>query len=153
MTDTGPLLRVADRGDVDAVRAVVTAAYEPWIPVIGKRPVPMEADYDQLIEAGRVTVLLPQGSGPIAAIIVLVLEPQGLLIENVAVDPAFQGRGFGGILLAHAEDVAKSAGRGSVRLYTHPLMASNIALYEHLGYLITTGDTHEEQPVHLTKSL
>jgi GNAT superfamily N-acetyltransferase len=81
---------------------VVTAAYEPWIPVIGMRPMPLEADYDQLIAAGQVTVLEPPGGG-MAGLIVLVPEPEVLLIENVAVDPAFQGRGFGHVLLAHAE--------------------------------------------------
>jgi len=149
-----PVLRIAVPGDADAVRAVVKAAYEPWIPVIGMRPLPLEADYDQLIGVGSVTVLVEPGAGGIAALIVLVPEIEALLIENVAVDPVFQGRGFGRVLLAHAEDVARSAGLGTVRLYTHRLMATNIALYERLGYTITTRDTHEGRPVvHLAKAL
>ena len=69
-------------------------------------------------------------------------------------DPVFQRRGFGRILLAHAEDVARSAGLGTVRLYTHRLMATNIALYERQGYAVTTRDTHEGRPVvHLAKAL
>ena len=63
MTHTGTVLRIAGSGDADAVRAVVTAAYEPLIPVIGMRPMPLEADYDQLIGAGSVTVLLPPALG------------------------------------------------------------------------------------------
>lgn len=154
MTHTGTVLRIAGSGDADAVRAVVTAAYEPWIPVIGMRPMPLAADYDQLIGAGSVTVLLPPGVGRIAALIVLVPEPETLLIENVAVDPVFQGRGFGRTLLAHAEDTARSAGLGSLRLYTHRLMASNIALYQRLGYSETARDTREGRPVvHLAKTL
>jgi ribosomal protein S18 acetylase RimI-like enzyme len=82
------------------------------------------------------------------------VEPEALLIENVAVDPVFQRRGFGRILLAHAEGVARRAGLGSVRLYTHRLMATNIALYERLGYAVTTRDNHEGRPVvHLAKAL
>jgi ribosomal protein S18 acetylase RimI-like enzyme len=149
-----PALRIAVPSDADAVRALVTAAYEPWIPMIGMRPMPLEADYDQLIRAGRVTVLVPTGVGRIAALIVLVREPEALLIENVAVDPGFQGRGYGRTLLAHAEDEARSAGLGSVRLYTNRLMATNIALYGRLGYVITTRDDHEGRPVvHMTKTL
>jgi ribosomal protein S18 acetylase RimI-like enzyme len=149
-----PVLRIAVPGDADAVRAVVQAAYEPWIPVVGMRPQPLEADYDQLIEAGSLTVLIEPDAGTIAALIVQVLEPDALLIENVAVDPVFQRRGFGHILLAHAEDVAGRAGLGAVRLYTHRLMATNIALYERLGYAITIRDTHEGRPVvHMAKTL
>ncbi len=155
MQQTGTsALRRAVPEDADAVRAVVTAAYEPWIPVIGMRPMPMEADYDQLIDAGSVTVLIEPGAGRIAALIVLVPEPEVLLIENVAVHPGFQGRGFGRTLLAHAEAVARSAGLRTVRLYTHRLMASNVALYERLGYAITTRDTREGRPVvHMAKTL
>jgi GNAT superfamily N-acetyltransferase len=149
-----PVLRIAVPGDADAVRAVVQAAYEPWIPVIGMRPLPLEADYDQLIEAGSITVLVEPGAGAIAALIVLVLEAEALLIENVAVHPVFQRRGFGRILLARAEDVARSTGVATVRLYTHRLMATNIALYERLGYAVTARDTHEGRPVvHLAKAL
>jgi ribosomal protein S18 acetylase RimI-like enzyme len=154
MEQPGHHLRIAVPADGDAVRALVTAAYEPWIPVIGMRPLPLEADYDQLINGGSVTVLVPDGVEGIAALIVLVPEPESLLIENVAVEPLFQGRGFGRALLAHAEDVARSAGLGSVRLYTNRLMVSNIALYQRLGYVITTRGDHEGRPVvHLAKPL
>ena len=149
-----PILRIAVPGDADSVRAVVKAAYEPWIPVTGMRPLPLEADYDQLIEDGSVTVLIEPDTGRIAALIVLVPEAEALLIANVAVDPAFQRRGFGRILLAHAENVARSACLRSVRLYTNRLMATNIALYGRLGYVITNRDSHEGRPVvHMTKAL
>ncbi len=155
MPPTGtPELRIAVPSDADSVRAVVVAAYEPWIPAIGMRPRPLEADYDQLIVAGSITVLEEPDAGRIVAHIVLVPEPEALLIENVAVDPTVQGRGYGRTLLAYAEEVARSAGLGSVRLYTHRLMTSNIALYERLGYAITSRDTREGRPVvHLAKAL
>ena len=154
MPEQTPALRIAASDDADAVRAVVTAAYEPWIPVIGMRPVPLEADYDALIAARRVTVLVPSGEVEVAGLIVLVPEPEVLLIENVAVDPRHQGRGFGTILLAHAEAVARDSGLRSLRLYTHRLMATNIALYQRVGYIVTTRPTQEGRPVvHMAKTL
>ncbi|MGV8910007.1 MAG: GNAT family N-acetyltransferase [Propionicimonas sp.] len=153
MSERAPELRLAVSGDADGVRSVIVAAYEPWIPVIGMRPLPLEADYDQLIKAGSVTVLVDRGEA-VAGLIVLVPEPGVLLIENVAVDPRAQGRGFGRILLEHAEARARNAGLPTLRLYTHRLMATNIALYERLGYTMTTSDPHEGRPVvHLTKTL
>jgi len=64
--------------------------------------------------------------------------PEGdcLLIENVAVLPAHQGRGFGRRLLKLAEELTSSAGLAGVRLYTNKLFVRNIRLYESLGYRV-----------------
>ncbi len=76
------------------------------------------------------------------------------MIVNVAVAPAFQKRGFGRRLMAHAETIAADAGLGTVLLYTNSLMAENIALYRRLGYRID-----REQPfgtsiqVYMSKSV
>lgn len=149
-----PVLRPAVPADADAVRAVVKAAYEPWIPVIGVRPVQMYADYDELIAAGRVTVACLSQEGWVTGLIVLVPEPEVLLVENVAADPLLQGRGIGRALLAHAEARARIAGLRSLRLYTHRLMAANIVLYERLGYTVTAREPHEGRPVvHMVKAL
>jgi hypothetical protein len=37
--------RPATGPDVTVVREIVTAAYEPWVPIVGMRPIPLEADY------------------------------------------------------------------------------------------------------------
>ena len=91
----------------------------------------------------RDLLCLPQGER-IAGLIVLVPEPVVLLVENVAVDPLFQGRGPGRTLLAHAEVTAREAGLPSLRLYTHRPMTANIALYEALGYTVTAPDTKDD---------
>jgi ribosomal protein S18 acetylase RimI-like enzyme len=55
-------------------------------------------------------------------------------IANVAVLSAEQGKGYGGRLLAFAEEEAKRRGYSEVRLYVNALMRENIALYQHAGY-------------------
>ena len=55
---------------------------------------------------------------------------------NVAVALAFQKRGLGRRLMAHAETLAAEADFATVELYTNSLMAENIALYRRLGYRI-----------------
>ncbi|GAA1542316.1 GNAT family N-acetyltransferase [Actinomadura kijaniata] len=137
----------ADRGPVERI---VTAAYTPWIEVLGVRPLPMEADYGALIGAGRVWV-----TDPPAGLVVLVPEDGCLLVENVAVDPAFQGRGLGRRLMAFAEERARALGLSRLRLYTNALMARNIALYERLGYRETGRETFPtgHRAVHMDKSL
>ena len=79
---------------------------------------------------------LLHAGGHLAALIELVPEADHLLIENVAVLPAFQGQGHGRQLLAHAEAVAASLGLSTMRLYTNPHFAGNVQLYGRLGYRV-----------------
>ncbi|MCA2188630.1 GNAT family N-acetyltransferase [Nonomuraea cavernae] len=125
-------MRQAVAADLAAVEKLVHDAYEPWVEVVGMRPLPMEADYGVLIAAGRVHV-----TDPLDGLVVLVPEDGVLLVENVAVSPERQGRGVGRRLLAFAEEEARRLGLPALRLYTNAKMASNIALYESLGYVVT----------------
>jgi ribosomal protein S18 acetylase RimI-like enzyme len=104
------------------------------------------------VDAGKVLVV--EGQGGLAAVLVLEEHDDHLLLENVAVDPAAQGHGLGGRLLVHVEEVARGRGAQEVRLYTHVLMASNIAWYERHGYVETGRDgTMPRRRVWLSKRL
>ena len=129
------LIRKATPADTKAVTALVLAAYAPWVPIIGVEPGPMHDDYAAAIAAGQVEVLeRPDG---IDAVLVLIPQPDAMLLDNIAVAPAAQGRGLGQRLMAWAEDAARAAGLPRMRLYTHEKMASNIALYTRAGYVET----------------
>ena len=143
------MIRPAVVVDRTAVENIVQAAYAPWIDIIGGRPLPMVADYAELIAAGKVWVL-----DSIDGLIVLVPEDGVLLIENVAVSPASQGRGLGRCLLAFAEDHARALGLSNVRLYTNEKMVSNIAFYKRLGYVATERENiNGRNVVHMRKPL
>ena len=62
-------------------------------------------------------------------------QDQALLIENVAVDPAFQGQGLGRRLMAFAEQYAREHGLRELRLYTNKVMVENLAFYRNLGFV------------------
>jgi len=132
-------LRRAVAEDAAAIRELTREAYAKWIPVIGREPLPMIADYEQAVLRHRFDLLY--AGGTLAALIETVAQADHLLVENVAVAPRFQRRGFGRRLLAHAEEVASSSGLGEVRLYTNPRFAGNVALYASLGYRV---DREEE---------
>ena len=127
-------IRRALPSDAPAVRELTRAAYAKWIPAIGREPTPMTVDYDARVRDHRIELL--HAGGRLAALIELVPEADHLLVENVAVLPAFQGQGHGRRLLAHAEEVAASLGLSTVRLYTNPLFAGNVQLYGRLGYQV-----------------
>jgi GNAT superfamily N-acetyltransferase len=125
-------LRRATVADASAVRDLTRAAYAKWVPVIGREPKPMTADY----HAGVINHLvdLLDVDGELAALIEMIPEADHLLVENIAVSPRYQGRGYGRTLMAHAEQLAASLGFSETRLYTNKLFAENVQFYRKLGY-------------------
>ncbi|MDP2331860.1 MAG: GNAT family N-acetyltransferase [Reyranella sp.] len=120
--------------DSAAVRALVRAAYAKWVPLIGREPKPMGADYDSAVVRHRID--LAYLGDELAALIETIPEPGHLLVENVAVAPAFQGRGLSRFLMAHAERLAAAQGYATICLYTNQRFAANVELYLGLGYRI-----------------
>jgi ribosomal protein S18 acetylase RimI-like enzyme len=118
--------------DATAIRDLTRAAYAKWVPVIGREPKPMTADYTQAVLKHRFDLIYINGKR--AALIETIMETDYLLIENVAVSPSFQKRGLGRKLMAHAEKLATSSGFSEIKLYTNKLFTENIQLYAKLGY-------------------
>lgn len=104
----------------------------PWVVVIGRRPGPMDDDHAARIAAGQARVI--EDRGRIVALLVTERHADHLLIDNLAVAPEAQGRGFGRMLLAEAERQARAAALARLRLYTHARIASNIALCRRAGF-------------------
>lgn len=127
-------LRRAVAGDTAAVRELTRAAYAQWVPVIGREPMPMKADYETAVREHLVDLLY--AGGRLVALIETIPEADHLLIENIAVLPPFQGRGLGRRLMAHAEAVTRSLGLPEMRLYTNRDFAANVRLYLGLGFRI-----------------
>jgi GNAT superfamily N-acetyltransferase len=90
-------------------------------------------DYAARIAEGAVSVLVEDGA--IIGVLVLLPEPDHLLLDNVALLTSHAGRGLGRRLMAFAEAEARRRGYAEIRLYTHALMHENIAMYPHLGYI------------------
>jgi GNAT superfamily N-acetyltransferase len=126
-------VRPARPDEAAAVGALVEAAFARHVAAVGRRPAPMDDDHAARIAAGEQYVS-DGDAGDLASSIVLVDAPDHLVVNNVAVAPAYQGRGLGRALLAFAEDEARRRGHAEVRLHTNAAMADNIAMYPRLGY-------------------
>ena len=129
------MIRAAAAIDYEAIRDVVHAAYRHYIARIGKPPGPMLDDFSRRIADEQAWVL--EEDGRIAGVLVLEEGPQGLLLDNIAVLPDRQGRGFGRRLIEFAETEARRRGFSEIHLYTHALMTENIALYRRIGFVET----------------
>ncbi len=123
-------MRAARPGDAGAITDLVQRAFAHYVPRIGARPGPMDDDYAARIERGEAFV---RGE-PLAGVLVLRPELDHSWLDLVAVDPALQGSGLGGELVAFAETRTRELGLGEIRLLTHELMTENLGLYAHLGY-------------------
>lgn len=136
-----PPLRRATPDDAANLAALVDRAYDKYVARIGHRPLPMTADYQEVIR--RDIVWLAEHQDRIVAAIVLVpeTEPARLCIENIAVEPLQQGAGLGRHLMSFAEQEARRLEFAALYLYTNEAMTENIGFYKSLGYR----ETHRTQ--------
>ncbi|MCQ3972498.1 MAG: GNAT family N-acetyltransferase [Anaerolineae bacterium] len=146
------VIRRASPGEAETVAAITRAAYARYVPLLGRQPQPMTADYRQILAEHSVW-LLCLGDQPVG-VLVLMKATDHLLVYNVAVSPAYQKRGLGRQLLAWAEQEGRQAGYTRLRLYTNALMVENIALYRRLGYVETAREPYLGSTlVHMEKHL
>lgn len=128
------LIRRARKADAAAVRQLTRDVYAKWIPIIGREPMPMEADYEKAVEDHWIDLLEHDGS--LVAVVEMVPQATHLFIENLAVAEAEQGKGLASLLLNHAEQIARSAGLLEVQLATNQAFADNVVFYQKRGYEI-----------------
>jgi GNAT superfamily N-acetyltransferase len=124
--------RRAAASDAPAIRELSRTAYATWVPIIGREPLPMTADYDRAVIEHMIDLV--EERGQLMALIEMIPRQDHLLIENVAVRPDQQGRGLGDLLLRHAEELAVSEGYSETKLYTNAAFVSNLNFYSKRGY-------------------
>jgi len=129
------LIRRAQLDDAEEMEVCVKAAYRHYVTRIGKPPGPMLDDYSEVVEQHQAFVA--EESGRVVGVLVLILKNDGILMDNVAVHPKYQGQGLGHRLIQFAEKRAFKQGYKNLDIYTHELMTENIEMYKRLGYLET----------------
>jgi ribosomal protein S18 acetylase RimI-like enzyme len=145
--DGGPegdtVFRRADIADLATVERITAAAYAPYDAVLGYPPVPVTEDYRPRLARGEVWL---QDSATPAALAVLEIHPDHLMIFSLAILPEHQGRGLGQRLLQFAEERAAAEGKAEIRLYTNAKMERNIGIYLRAGYRETGRRPNPRRP-------
>ena len=101
----------------------------------------MLEDYSEIVAAHDVFVLTLENK--IIGTLLLINRRPIFLLDNVAVHPDYQGRGFGRMLITFAETQAKNAGFDFITLYTNEQMTENLQLYKKLGFVETERRTEQ----------
>ena len=114
------------------MRALTRAAYAKWVPLIGREPKPMTADYERAVREHIID--LCERGGELLGLVEMIPQVDHLLIENIAVRLDQQSKGLGDRLLRQAEDHARALGVDETRLYTNAAFAANLAFYAARGY-------------------
>ncbi len=133
MIDTNFIIRQARYEDGKQLIAIAQTSYSVYLERMEKKPFPMCDDYYQRINNDQAYVL--ETGGCIVAFLIL-LEEEGtsLLLDNIAVHPDFQKKGFGLALMRFAEDEARRRKYPMIKLYTNAAMTENQVWYAKLGY-------------------
>src|SRR3954447_20027216 len=129
------VLRPARADDVDALRRLPRAAFQHYTARIRRPPVPIPADYTDLVARG--TTWVAEEDGAVTGFVVLLDQPDHMLLDILAVAPDAQGRGVGAGLLRLAEQQATRRGRPEIRLCTNEAMTENLDYYPRRGYVET----------------
>ncbi|MDG6924108.1 MAG: GNAT family N-acetyltransferase [Nitrososphaerota archaeon] len=112
---------------------LIREAYRKYLAKIDCLPAPLLQDYGLLVR-DRLVWLIGE---PIVGLICLVTKNEdSLLIENIAVSPSVQDRGYRRTLMEFAEQSAARLRLERVVLYTNEVMVESIAFYSYLGYSI-----------------
>ena len=130
-----PLIRKATAEDTARIGAIARAAYAKYVPRIGREPPPMVADFAAEVAAGHVVVI--GTAGAVDGYMIAWPETDAYLVDNIAIDPARQGKGLGRQLMDHAVGEARRHRLSAIRLYTNAAMTENLSIYAHMGFVET----------------
>jgi N-acetylglutamate synthase-like GNAT family acetyltransferase len=136
------ILRRAGLSDAVAIRRLTREVYAKWVPVIGREPLPMHADYDKAVLEHWID--LAEVDGSLAGLIEMIPCSDHMFIENLAVAETMQGKGLATQLLQHAERLTHQCGLPEVQLATNQAFRDNLEFYQKRGY-----ELYETKAFHL----
>lgn len=145
-------LRRAGPSDAAKVTAHQRAAYEPNRVIMGADPLPLRADYHDVLKQHEGWLL--ERDGKLAGVLIVHPREDDLYVWNISVAPAAQGAGIGNMLLAAAHERAAAHKRSVLRLRTAQKMQRNVDWYSRNGFAIERTDVEADRViVHMIKRL
>ncbi|MGB0689266.1 MAG: GNAT family N-acetyltransferase [Candidatus Puniceispirillum sp.] len=128
-------IRKATMDDAETCAAIAVAAYRDYVPLMGRRPAPMLADYAAHIARDTVFVVeIDEAStGVVVGFIIIFKKGDDYWLENIAVTPSASEQGLGKRMMDFIEDYLRPL-CDRYQLYTNVKMERNIGWYHALGF-------------------
>ena len=124
------MVRRAEPGDAAGLAACIDAAYAP----ARARGIDLPPVADGVDQDIRNHLVWLAEDGNILGGIVVALRGDRAHLVNIAVHPAYGGRGIGKKLIETAVGAARDRGAMWMDLATHVDMPENVVMYGHLGW-------------------
>ena len=131
-----PLIRLAMTTEVPAIKLIAQKSFERYVPLIGKPPAPMNADFS--VHVLKATVFIAQSEKKQDSVLgyAIVLKRDGKwCLDNIAVSPEARGRGVGSALIVACETFLQKRGVQRYHLYTNEAMEQNLTWYPEIGFV------------------
>ena len=146
------LRRAMMEGDLEAVVALQQAAYARNRTILGVEPIPLKADYRDIL--ATMEVWLGESDQGLDGVLILEPRQDDLLIWSIATEPQRQQRGLGRDLLTFAEHRARMLGLATMRLYTGTRLVHLVEWYARHGYRTERIEEMADRSVtHMAKQL
>jgi ribosomal protein S18 acetylase RimI-like enzyme len=144
--------RLAETADLAKVQALQAAAYARNRRLLGIEPLPLQADYAEILKT--MEVWLAEERDLLRGVLILKVREDDLLIWSVATAPDARGQGLGPIMMDAAEVRCRQTGRSVIRLYTASPLATLIGWYKRHGYHVErTEQLADRELTHMVKHL
>ncbi len=124
-------IRKAELSDAESLAACIDAAYAKYQSRIHDMPAVSEGCAEEIANH---QVWVATIDNYIVGGLFLIPNDEFMKLANLAVHPAYGGKGIGGKLMALLEQTAREQGLFELRLNTHVAMPENVELYTHLGW-------------------
>ncbi|GAC1563087.1 MAG: hypothetical protein NVS2B5_28310 [Beijerinckiaceae bacterium] len=136
--------------EASRVAAFQRAAYARNREILGVEPIPLQADYADVLR--RYEVWLHEEGPDLTGVLILEPRADDMLIWSVASAPDARRRGVGDRMLDAADSRARELGKPRIRLYTGERLVDNIAWYTRRGYEIERTEAMTDRHiVHMVK--
>ena len=131
-------IRRATLQDAPEIFTCCVNAFKHYILEMGKAPAPMLTDYS--VELQQHDVFVACEDGEVTGFVFILPDEQAdsdcMWLDVLAVDPKYQKKGIGRLLLDYTEDFMKAQGKRECRLYTNVKFTNTKEIYLHCGYEI-----------------